>query len=68
MARDWWEEYTCGCVSAKATSEKKLLGYCAKHGTDRRALYRGFVPADERTRRIHRETLDALKEEEKDGP
>ncbi len=69
MARDWWEEYTCGCVSTKATSEKRLLGYCPDHGTDRRALYRGMVPADDKTRKIHRDTLDAVKrKEEDDGP
>lgn len=63
MSREWWEEYACGCVSPKATSEKRLLGYCPKHGADRRSLYKGMVPMDDETRRKHRAILDALAQE-----
>jgi len=34
----WLEEYrTCGCSNVAAT-RKEALGYCPKHGTDRRRI------------------------------
>jgi len=45
MARaQWFEEYRCGCVSGFTQARKNLLGYCPKHGADRRHVHR--VPAD----------------------
>ena len=35
----WVEEYSCGCFGS-APSKKRLVGYCAKHGHDRRNLYK----------------------------
>lgn len=34
-----YEEYTCGCISAAVGSKKGLLGYCPKHGADRRYIH-----------------------------
>lgn len=65
MGREWWEEYGCGCVSAKTTSERRLLGYCPKHGNNRRSLYKGMVPMDDETRRKHREVFATLEAGEK---
>lgn len=35
----WWEEYECGCVSSTERRKKDLLGYCAKHGNNRRHVH-----------------------------
>jgi hypothetical protein len=32
----WLEEYVCGCSDTQNT-RKELVGYCSKHGADRRA-------------------------------
>lgn len=32
-------EYKCGCTDEKRV-KKELLDYCAKHGDDRRRIYR----------------------------
>ena len=61
----WWEEYACGCVSKNSRTKKALLGYCFQHGSDRRALYKNDLPADEQTRDIHRRTFAAITEEKK---
>ncbi len=37
--RGWWEEYRCGCVSETVKRKKDLLGYCPKHGEDRRHVH-----------------------------
>lgn len=37
---EWFEEYSCGCVSEIVHSRRELLRYCAKHGNDRRGLFR----------------------------
>ena len=38
----YFEEYsTCGCVSGWVSNPKNLMGYCKKHGSDVRAIYRG---------------------------
>lgn len=46
MARErksgWFEEYRCGCVSEIVKTTKDLLGYCGKHGDDRRRIYPVF--------------------------
>ncbi len=34
--RAYWEEYNCGCVSRFAKERGELVGYCGKHGDDRR--------------------------------
>lgn len=60
MSGQYWEEYSCGCVSPKS-SKKNLLGYCSRHGNDRRALYKGDMPADEATLDIHRRTYAAIR-------
>lgn len=39
----WFEEYRCGCVSETATTKKDLLGYCGKHGDDRRQIFPVFA-------------------------
>lgn len=53
----FYEEYSCGCVSALA-AKKRLPGYCAQHGTDARATYRqDGAPADGQTFERKRETL-----------
>lgn len=41
----WFETYRqCGCV-IEAHRKKDLMGYCAKHGTDRANVYRiGEIP------------------------
>jgi len=36
---EWIEEYSCGC-SSSASSKKKLLGYCAKHGSSKKRSYK----------------------------
>lgn len=36
----WFEEYGCGCVSEVVKLKKELIGYCAKHGNDRRQVFR----------------------------
>ena len=36
----WWEEYACGCVSETVERKKDLLGYCGKHGDERRHCHR----------------------------
>jgi hypothetical protein len=34
--KTWWvEEYTCGC-SADTTAPSTLLGYCSKHGANKK--------------------------------
>ncbi len=38
-AGGYFEEYRCGCVSSVVKSQKQLLGYCPKHGADRRAIF-----------------------------
>lgn len=38
----WWEEYRCGCVSETERYKKDLLGYCSKHGENRRYAYKDF--------------------------
>lgn len=35
----WLKEYKCGCLHVTAT-RKEALGYCAKHGEDRRHIYK----------------------------
>jgi hypothetical protein len=35
----WFEEYHCGCVSDTERFKKDLLGYCGKHGDNRRRAY-----------------------------
>lgn len=35
----WFEEYTCGCVSEIVSNKDNLLGYCGKHGNDRRKIH-----------------------------
>jgi hypothetical protein len=36
----WFEEYeNCGCVSETVKTKKELLGYCLKHGNNRRKIY-----------------------------
>jgi hypothetical protein len=35
----WYEEYRCGCVSETVRRKRDLLGYCPKHGEDRRAVH-----------------------------
>ena len=37
--RGWFEEYACGCCSETVRAKKDLLGYCGKHGDDRRHLH-----------------------------
>ena len=49
MSRDWWwEEYPCGCVSDIVRLKRELVGYCPKHGGDRRHTHR--CPKPERTK------------------
>ncbi len=33
------EEYMCGCCSPPVRGRKNLLGYCPKHGANRRYLH-----------------------------
>jgi hypothetical protein len=56
---DWWEEYACGCVSPTVSSRKNLLGYCPKHGANRRVIYKNMTPMDDRTCEIHLAALAA---------
>ena len=35
----WWEEYSCGCTSDTVKRKRDLLGYCGKHGGDRKNIY-----------------------------
>jgi hypothetical protein len=35
----YFEEYKCGCVSETVKNRKDLLGYCGKHGEDKRKIY-----------------------------
>lgn len=37
--KGWWEEYRCGCVSETVARKKDLLGYCGKHGENRRQVF-----------------------------
>ncbi len=37
--RGYFEEYACGCVSQIVRYKKDLVGYCAKHGSDRRKVW-----------------------------
>ena len=37
--KGWWEEYRCGCVSETAVRKKDLVGYCGKHGENRRQVF-----------------------------
>lgn len=41
----WWEDYKCGCVSEVVRRKRDLLGYCGKHGADRRYCFPSFAPA-----------------------
>lgn len=38
--KGWFEEYRCGCVSEVVKRKRDLLGYCGKHGEDRRHVHR----------------------------
>ena len=42
----WFEEYRCGCVSETAMTRKDLLGYCGKHGDDRRQIFPVFANSE----------------------
>ena len=46
----WWEEYDfCGCVSEVVPHKRDLLGYCGRHGGDRRgAAHREVDWSEER--------------------
>lgn len=35
----WFEEYRCGCVSEITRFKKDLLGYCSRHGENRRLAW-----------------------------
>ena len=37
----WFEEYSCGCVSDVVRTKRELVGYCGKHGSNRRHVYPG---------------------------
>jgi hypothetical protein len=39
----YFEEYACGCVSDTEKRRKDLLGYCATHGADRRAVFKQWA-------------------------
>lgn len=36
----YFEEYGCGCVSEVVRYKRDLLGYCGKHGNNRRHVHR----------------------------
>lgn len=36
----YYEEYKCGCTSNTVRSKRDLVGYCGKHGDDRRYVHR----------------------------
>lgn len=36
----FYEEYQCGCVSGTVQRRRDLLGYCATHGQDSRAVHK----------------------------
>lgn len=40
----WWEEYRCGCVSPSVRTKRELVGYCPRHGDDRRHVHRDRPP------------------------
>lgn len=42
----FFEEYVCGCISDTEKRRKDLLGYCAKHGADRRHVFKHWVRND----------------------
>ena len=35
-----WEEYRCGCVSDSVPRKEDLVGYCGKHGDNRRRMHK----------------------------
>jgi hypothetical protein len=39
----FWEEYRCGCVSETVNRRRDLMGYCPKHGEDRRRVHRDRI-------------------------
>lgn len=39
----WLEEYKCGCSNVTAI-KREALGYCPRHGEDRRNLYKLTEP------------------------
>lgn len=39
----WLEEFKCGCSNVTAT-KKEALGYCPKHGEDKRHSYKLVEP------------------------
>jgi hypothetical protein len=41
--REYFEEYKCGCLSEVVKRRKDLMGYCEKHGSDRRTVW--IVPS-----------------------
>jgi hypothetical protein len=38
--RGWFEDYYCGCVSAVVLHRRDLVGYCGRHGSSRRQVFR----------------------------
>ena len=38
--QELWEEYRCGCVSDTVPRKEDLLGYCPKHGDNRRRMHK----------------------------
>lgn len=39
----YWEEYRCGCVSETVKRKRELVGYCPKHGDNRRHAHKELV-------------------------
>lgn len=37
--RGFFEDYSCGCVSATVKRKRELLGYCRTHGNTRRHVW-----------------------------
>lgn len=43
---EWFEEYACGCVSPTVRLKRELVGYCPKHGADRRGVFKNHVQVE----------------------
>lgn len=40
LKRGYFEEYSCGCVSEVVRRKRDLVGYCGKHGNNKRHVHR----------------------------